>query len=72
MALALARELSSYRLAPGGCGLEALRTGGSGIRERTAVARSLIAFAFRLDVIFVSTLCLVLLVLLGLLRACLP
>lgn len=72
MALALARELSRCRLAPGGRGLDGSRAGGNGSRERTAVARSLIAFAFRLDVIVVSTLCLVLLVLLGLVRACLP
>lgn len=72
MALALARILSSCRPTSGGRGLDGPRKGGNGSRERTAAARSLIAFAFRLDVIVVSTLCLALLILLGLVRACLP
>lgn len=76
MALAVARELSSYHLAPGGRRLDSRRagsrTGGNGGVERTAVARSLVAFAFRLDVVVVSTACLVLLGLLRLFRACLP
>eukprot|EP00903_Cladosiphon_okamuranus_P006970 g6784.t1 len=59
LALTLARELSSYRFAPGGRGLDGSRTGGNGSRERSAAARSLIAFAFRLDVMVVSTLCLI-------------
>lgn len=77
MALALARELSSYRrLGPGGRGLGSSRAGsrteGIGSRERSAAARSLVAFALRLDVIVVSTVCLVVLITLGLFRACLP
>ena len=48
------------------------RTEGNGSRECSEAARSLIVFEFRLDVIVVSTLCLVLVILLGLVRACLP
>ncbi|CAN0443011.1 unnamed protein product [Ectocarpus sp. 12 AP-2014] len=71
MALALARSLWScgYSAAPGdgrldSCGGPAggpRKSGGNGSRERTALARSLVAFAFRLDVIAVSTLCLMVL-----------
>ncbi len=66
MALVLARALLSGHLAPGeresGAGRGGARKGGGASRERTAVARSLVAFALRLDVIVVSTLCLVVLV----------
>ncbi|CAM9690541.1 unnamed protein product [Ectocarpus sp. 13 AM-2016] len=71
MALALARSLWSCgsSTAPGdgrldSCGGPAggpRKSGGNGSRERTALARSLVAFAFRLDVIAVSTLCLMVL-----------
>lgn len=77
MALALARALlPSNSLAPGerrlGEGRGGSRKGGSTRRERTAaVARSLIAFAFRLDVIVVSTVFLVILVVPVMVLACL-
>lgn len=70
MALALARSLWSCgsSAAPGDGRLDSCsspaggpRKSGNGSRERTALARSLVAFAFRLDVIAVSTLCLMML-----------
>jgi len=75
MALVLARALLSGQLAPGERGSDAGRGGarkGWGVsRERSSVARSLVAFALRLDVIFVSTLCLVVLVVSLVVLACL-
>lgn len=78
MALALARALlSSNPLAPGKCRLGEGRAGsrkrGVARRERSAVvARSLVAFALRLDVIVVSTVFLVTLAVIVMVFTCLP
>lgn len=78
MALALARALlSSTSLAPSegrlGDGRATPRTGGSARSERSAAAaRSLTAFACRLDVILVSAVFLVMVVVPVMVLACLP